>query len=100
MFYFNWSDWINRSQSLKFTNWVYELDQVSPDEFLPVTMNILISKCPLHVPLKYPEEARKSKFQKERRVLKLYIEEQISRSHLKEKIHEEHVAVSKNQGRS
>ena len=67
----------------------------------------------IHVPLKRPKEARKSKFQKERRVLMrrrtklsriilrtsqiisqlLYIEEQIS--HLKEKIHKEHVAVSK-----
>ena len=78
-------------------------------------MNILIYKCSIHVPLKRPKEARKSKFQKERRVLMrkrttlsriilrmpqiisqlLYIEEQISSSHLKEKIHEEHVAVSK-----
>ena len=78
-------------------------------------MNILISKCSIHVPLKRPKEARKSKFQKEHRVLMrkrtklsriilrtpqiisqlLYIEEQISSSHLKEKIHEEHVAVSK-----
>ena len=34
-----------------------------------VAMNILISKCSIHVPLKRPKEARKSKFQKERRVL-------------------------------
>ena len=114
-FDFNRSDWINLSQSLKFTNWIHELDQVSPDEILPVAMNILISKCSIHVPLKRPKEARKSKFQKERRVLMrkrtklsriilrtpqiisqlLSIEEQISSSHLKEKIHEEHVAVSK-----
>ena len=78
-------------------------------------MNILISKCSIHVPLKRPKEDRKSKFLKERRVLMrkraklsriilrtpqiisqlLFIEEQISSSHLKEKIHEEHVAVSK-----
>ena len=114
-FDFNRSDWINLSQSLKFTHWIHELDQVSPDEFLDVTMNILISKCSIRVPLKRPKEARKSEFQKERRVLMrkrtkpsriilrmpqimsqlLYIEEQISSSHLKEKIHEEHVAVSK-----
>ena len=113
---FNRSDWINLSQSLKFTNWIHELDQVSPDEILPVAMNILISKCSIHhVPLKRPKEARKSKFQKECRVLMgkrtklnriifrtpqiisqlLSIEEQINSSHLKEKIHEEHVAVSK-----
>ena len=114
-FDFNRSDWINLSQSLKFTNWIYELEQVSPDEILPVAMNILISKCSIHVPLKHPKETRKSKFQKEHRVLMrkrtklsriilhtpqiisqlLSIEEQISSSHLKEKIHEEHVAVSK-----
>ena len=41
----NRSDWINLSQSLKFTNWIHELDQISPDEILPVAMNILISKC-------------------------------------------------------
>ena len=76
-FDFNRSDWINLSQSLNFTNWIHELDQVSPDEILPVTMNILISKCSIHVPLKRPKEARKNKFQKERRV------------------NEEHVAVSK-----
>ena len=35
-FDFNRSDWINLSQSLKFTNWIHELDQVSPDEILPV----------------------------------------------------------------
>ena len=78
-------------------------------------MNILISKCSIHVPLKRPKEVRKSKFQKERRVLMrkrtkltriilptpqiisqlLSIEEQISSSHLKTKIREEHVAVSK-----
>ena len=77
--------------------------------------NILISKCSIHVPLKRPKEARKSKFQKEHGVLMrkrtklsriilltpqiisqlLYIEEQTSSSHLKEKINEEHVAVSK-----
>ena len=68
-FDFNRSDWINLSLSLKFTNWNHELDQVSPDEFLPVAMNILISKCTIHVPLKCPKEARKSKFQQERRVL-------------------------------
>ena len=105
-FDFNRSDWINLSQSLKFTNWIHELDQVSPDEILPVAMNILISKYSIHVPLKRPKEARKSKFQKERRVLMrkraklsriilrtpqiisqlLSIEEQISSSHLKEKI--------------
>ena len=68
-FDFNRSDWINLSQSLKFTNWIHELDQGSPDEILPVAMNILISKCSIHVPLKRPKEARKSKFQKERRVL-------------------------------
>ena len=82
---------------------------------LPVAMNILISKCLIHVPLKRPKETRKSKFQKERRILMrkrtklsriilcmsqiisqlLYIEEQISSSHLKEKIHEKHVVVSK-----
>ena len=28
------SDWINHSQSHKFTNWIHELDQISPDEFL------------------------------------------------------------------
>ena len=114
-FNLNRSDWINLSQFLKFTNWIHELDQVSPDEILPVAMNILISKYSIHVPLKHPKEARKSKFQKERRVLMhkrtklsriillnpqiisqlLSIEEQISSSHLKEKIHEEHVAVSK-----
>ena len=65
-FDFNRSDWINLSQSLKFTNWIHELDQVSPDEFLPVAMNILISKCTIHVPLKRPKEARKSKFHMER----------------------------------
>ena len=85
------------------------------DEFLPVEMNILISKCYIHVTLKRPKEARKSKYQNERRVLMhkrtklsriilrapqiisqlLYIEEQINSSHLKEKIHEEHVSVSK-----
>ena len=73
-------------------------------------MNILVSKCSIHVPLKRPKEAGKSKFQKERRVLMrrrtklsililrtpqiisqlLYIEEQISSSHLKKKIHEEY----------
>ena len=78
-------------------------------------MNILISKCSIHVPLKRSKEARKSKFQMERRVLRrkrtklsriilrtpqiisqlLYMEEQISSSHLTEKIHQEHVAVSK-----
>ena len=114
-FDFNRSDWINLSQSLKFTNGIHELDQVSGDEILPVAMNILISTCSIHVPLKHPKEARKSKFQKKRRVLMrkrtklsriilctpqiisqlLSIEEQISSSHLKEKIHEEHVAVSK-----
>ena len=85
--------------------------QLSPDEFLPVAMNILIFKCSIHVPLMRHKEARKSKFQKERKVLMrkrtklcriilrtpqiisqlLYIEEQISSSHLKEKIHKEHV---------
>ena len=114
-FYFNRSDLIYFSQSLKFTNLIDEFDQVSPDEFFPVAMNILISKCSIHVPLKHPKEARKSKFKKECRVLMrkrtklsriilrtpqiisqlLYIEEQISRSHLKEKINEEHVSVSK-----
>ena len=114
-FDFNRTDWINLSQSLKFTNWIHELDQVSPDEILPVAMNILFSKCLIHVPLKRPKEARKGKFQKERRVSirkrtklsriilrtpqiipqLLSIEEEISSSHLKEKIHEEHVAVSK-----
>ena len=68
-FDFNRSDWINLSQSLKFTNGIHELDQVSPDEFLPVALNILVSKCSIHVPLKRPKEARQSKFQKERRVL-------------------------------
>ena len=112
---FNRSDWINLSQSLKFTNWIHELDQVSPDEILHVAMNILISKCSIHVSLKRPKEVRKSKFQKERRVLMrkrtklrriilrtpqiisqlISLEEQISSSHLKGKIHEEHVAVSK-----
>ena len=78
-------------------------------------MNILISKCSIHVPLKRPIEDRISKFLKERRVLMrkrtklsriilrtpqiisqlLSIEEQISSSHFKEKIHEEHVTVSK-----
>ena len=87
-FDFNRSNWINYSQSLKFTNWVHELDQRH-------------------------KEASKSKFQKERRVLMrkrtkhsriilrtpqiisqlLYIE--ISSSDLKGKIYEEHVAVSK-----
>ena len=77
-------------------------------------MTILISKCSIHVPLKCPNEARKSKFQKEHEVLMrkrtklsrialrtpqiisqlLYIEEQINSRHLKEKIPEEHVAVS------
>ena len=114
-FDFNRSSWINLSQSLKFTNWIHEIDQVSPDEFLPVAMNIFISKCSIHVPLKRLKEARKSKFQMKRRALMrkrtklcriilgtpqiisqlLYIEEQISSSHLKEKMHEEHVAVSK-----
>ena len=112
-FDFNRSDWINLSQSLKFTNWIHEFDQVSPDEILHVAMNL--SKCSIHVLLKCPKVARKSKFQKERRVLMrkrtklsiiilrtpqiisqlLSIEEQISSSHLIEKIHEEHVAVSK-----
>ena len=54
-FYFNRSDWIKLSQSLKFTNWIHEIDQVSPEEFLPVAMNILISKCSNHVPLKRPK---------------------------------------------
>ena len=105
-FDFNRSDWINLSQSLKFTNWIHELDQVSPNEILPVAMNNLISKCSIHVPLKRPKEARKSQFQKERRVLMrkrtklsriilrtpqiisqlLSIEEQICSSHLKVKI--------------
>ena len=67
-FDFNRSDWINISQSLKFTNWIHELDQVSPDEILPVAMNILISKCSIHVPLKRSKEPMKSKFQMERRV--------------------------------
>ena len=49
-FDFNRSDWINLSQYLKFTNWIHELDQISPDEFFPVAMNILISKCSIHVP--------------------------------------------------
>ena len=109
------SDWIKLSQSLKLRNWNHELDQVSPDEFLSVAVNMLIVKCLIHVPLKRVKEARKSKFQKERRVLMrkrtklsriilrtpqiisqlLYIEEQTSSSHLKETIHEEHVAVSK-----
>ena len=35
--YFNRSDWINLSLSLKFSNCIHELDQVSPNEFLPVT---------------------------------------------------------------
>ena len=61
-FDFNRSVWISLSQSLKFTNWIHELDQVSSDEFLPVVMNILISKCSIHVPLKRPKEARKSQF--------------------------------------
>ena len=65
---FNRSDWINLSQSLKFTNWIHELDQDSPDEFLTVAMNILISKCSIHVSLNRPKEDRKSKFQKARRV--------------------------------
>ena len=56
-FDFNRSDWINLSQSLKFRNWIHELDQVSPEEFLPVAMNILISKCSIYVPLKRPKEA-------------------------------------------
>ena len=112
-FDFHRSDWINLSQPLKFINWIHELDQVSPDEFLPVAIDILISKCSIHVPLKRPKGARKSKFQKERGVLMrkrtklsriilrtpqiisqlLYIDEQITSSHLKEKIHDEHVAV-------
>ena len=58
-FDFNRSDWINLSQSLKFTNWIHKLEQVS----LVVAMNILISKCSIHVPLKHPKGARKSKFQ-------------------------------------
>ena len=78
-------------------------------------MNILISKCSIHVPLRRRKEARKFKFQKKRRILMrkrtklsriivrtpqiisqlLSIEEQISSSHLKEKTHEEHVAVPK-----
>ena len=114
-FDFNRSDWIHLSQSLKFTNWIHKLDQVSPYEILPVAMNILISKCSIHVPLNRPKADRKSKYQKERRVLMrkrtklsriilrtsqiisqlLSIEEQISNSRLKEKIYEEHVAVSK-----
>ena len=114
-FDFNRSDWINLSQYLKFTNWIHELDQVSPAEILPMAINIFISTCLIHVPLKRPKEARKSKFQKERRVIMrkrtklsriilstpqiisqlLSIEEQISSRHFKEKIHEEHVAVSK-----
>ena len=61
-FDFNRSDWKNFSQCLKLTNWIHELDQVSPDEFLPVAMNILFSKCSIHVPLKSPIEGRKSKF--------------------------------------
>ena len=68
-FDFNRSDWINLSQSFKFTNRILKLDQVSPDEFLPVAINILISKCSIHVLLKHPKEARNSIFQKERRVL-------------------------------
>ena len=100
-FDFNRSDWINLSQSLKFTNWIHDLDQVSPDTFFPVAMNILINKCSIHVPLKRTQDARKSKFQKERGVLMrkrtkisriilrtpqvisqlLYIEEKISSSH-------------------
>ena len=109
------ADWINLSRSLKFTNSIHELDQVSPDELLPVAINILISKCSIHVPLKRSKEVREYKFQRERRYLirkrtklsriisrtpqiisqLLFIEEQINSSHLKEKIHEEHVAVSK-----
>ena len=68
-FVFNRSDLVNLSQALKFTNWTHELEQISPDEFLPVAMNILISKCSIHVQLKRPKETIKSKFQKERRVL-------------------------------
>ena len=49
-FDFNRSDWINLSQSLKFTNVTLEPDQVSSGEFLPVAMNILISKYSIHVP--------------------------------------------------
>ena len=63
-FDFNRSDWTNLSQYLKFTNWIHELDQVSPDEFLPVAMIILISKCSIHVPLKRPKGARKFKLKK------------------------------------
>ena len=59
MFDFKRSDWINNPQSHKFTNWIHELDQVSPGEFLLVTMNILISKCSIHVPLKRPKEIRR-----------------------------------------
>ena len=62
-FYFNKSDWINLSQYLKFTNWIHELDQVSPDKFLLVAMNILVPRCTIRVPLKRLKEARKSKFQ-------------------------------------
>ena len=67
-FHFNRSDWINLSQSFQFTNWIHDLDQVSPDAFLPVAMNILISKCSIHMTLKRPKETRKYKYQKERRV--------------------------------
>ena len=50
-------------------------------------MNILISKCSIHVPLKRPKEAKKSKYQKERRVLMRKLTK-LSRITL-------HVAVSK-----
>ena len=43
---FNRSDWINLSQSLKFTNWIH-----GPDQILPVAITILISKCSINVPL-------------------------------------------------
>ena len=66
--YINWSDWINISQSLKFINCIDELDLLSSDEFLLVAMNILFSKCSIHMPLKRPNEAIKYKFQKEHSV--------------------------------
>ena len=106
--YINRSDWINISQSFKFTNCINEHDLVSSDEFLIVAMNILFSKCSIHVPLKRPNKAIKYKFQKEhsvsmrkRTILRM---PQIISQHCRtneqqpferDKNHEEHVAVSK-----
>ena len=51
------------------SDWCSDTTRRRPDKILHVAINILISKCLIHVPLKRPKEAKKSKFQKERRVL-------------------------------